>query len=71
MDILTLYNKYIYDRYNSLLKSGKEEFDNKDLSKIFEYYTAIKLSEQYGQLFYEYTFYRFTVYFVSLQSPKS
>jgi len=54
MDIITLYNKYIYDRYNSLLKSGKEEFDNKDLSKIFEYYTAIKLSEQYGQLFYEY-----------------
>lgn len=54
MDIIALYHKYIYDRYNSLLKSGKEDFDNNDLSKIFEYYTAIKLSEQYGQLFYEY-----------------
>jgi superfamily II DNA or RNA helicase len=54
MDIIALYHKYIYDRYHSLLKSGKEEFDNKDLSKIFEYYSAIKLSEQYGQLFYEY-----------------
>ena len=54
MDIIALYHKYIYDRYHSLLKSGKKDFDNKDLSKIFEYYTAIKLSEQYGQLFYEY-----------------
>jgi superfamily II DNA or RNA helicase len=53
-DIITKYHQYIYDRYNSLLKSGKEEFDNKDLSKIFEYYTAINLSEQYGQNFYEY-----------------
>jgi superfamily II DNA or RNA helicase len=53
-DIISKYHQYIYDRYNSLLRSGKEEFDNKDLSKIFEYYTAIQLSEQYGQNFYEY-----------------
>ncbi len=71
MDIIALYHKYIYDRYHSLLKSGKEDFNNNDLSKIFEYYSAIKLSEQYGQLFYEYTFYRSTVYFVPLRSSKS
>lgn len=51
---LIIYQNYIYDRYNSLLKSGKLDFDNNDLCKIFEYYTAIKLYEKYGSLFYEY-----------------
>lgn len=43
--MLALYNKYIHDIYLSLKNSGKEEFDNVDLCKIFEYYSAIKLSE--------------------------
>jgi len=50
-------NKYkinIYERYNDLKKSNKIEFDNNDLWKIFEYYSCIKLSEEYNKIFYEY-----------------
>lgn len=51
------YNKYIiniFERYTDLKKSKKEEFDNNDLWKIFEYYSCIKLSEEYNKPFYEY-----------------
>ena len=48
-----LYNTYIYERYKTL-KESKKEFDNNDLSKIFEYYSAIKLKELYNKDFYEY-----------------
>lgn len=40
------YNNYlinIYERYRDLKKSDKQEYDNNDLCKIFEYYTCIKL----------------------------
>ena len=50
-------NKYlinIYERYCDLKKSNKIEFDNNDLWKIFEYYSCIKLSEEYNKIFYEY-----------------
>jgi hypothetical protein len=50
-------NKYlinIYERYTDLKKSNKKEFDNNDLWKIFEYYSCIKLSEEYNKQFYEY-----------------
>ena len=50
-------NKYlinIYERYSDLKKSNKIEFDNNDLWKIFEYYSCIKLSEEYKKIFYEY-----------------
>jgi superfamily II DNA or RNA helicase len=50
-------NKYlinIYERYTDLKKSNKQEFDNNDLWKIFEYYSCIKLSEEYDKIFYEY-----------------
>jgi len=50
-------NKYkinIYERYTDLKKSNKIEFDNNDLWKIFEYYSCIKLSEEYNKPFYEY-----------------
>jgi hypothetical protein len=30
-------------------------FDNFDLAKIFEYYSCIKLSQEYNQIFYEYS----------------
>jgi len=51
------YNKYIiniFERYTDLKNSNKQEFDNNDLWKIFEYYTCIKLSEEYNKSFYEY-----------------
>ena len=51
------YNKYIiniFQRYTDLKKSKKESFDNNDLWKIFEYYSCIKLSEEYNKPFYEY-----------------
>ena len=37
-----------------MVNSGITEFTNMDLCKIFEYYTAIKLTEEYGEYFYEY-----------------
>ena len=51
------YNKYIiniFERYTDLKQSKKEDFDNNDLWKIFEYYSCIKLSEEYKNTFYEY-----------------
>jgi superfamily II DNA or RNA helicase len=54
--VILLYNKHIYDRYKSLVDSGKknELVNNNDLSKIFEYYSCIKLMTEYKQKFYEY-----------------
>jgi hypothetical protein len=54
---MTHYNKYIiniFERYTDLKNSNKQEFDNNDLWKIFEYYSCIKLSEEYNKPFYEY-----------------
>ena len=54
---MELYNKYIiniFERYTDLKNSNKKEFDNNDLWKIFEYYSCIKLSEEYNKPFYEY-----------------
>jgi hypothetical protein len=48
------YTTYIYERYKSLKDSNKQDYDNYDLSKIFEYYTALKLKEKYNKNFYEY-----------------
>ena len=50
-------NKYlinIYEKYMDLKNSKKIEFDNNDLWKIFEYYSCIKLSNEYNKNFYEY-----------------
>jgi len=44
----------IFERYTNLKKSNKQDLDNYDLCKIFEYYTCIKLSEEYQKCFYEY-----------------
>ena len=54
--IQLLYNNHIYERYKSLINSGltNETIDNKQLSKIFEYYSCIKLMNEYNQIFYEY-----------------
>jgi len=50
-DLITKYKKDIHDRYRSLLKSGKtkDKLNNFDLAKIFEYYSCIKLSEEFNQ----------------------
>ena len=47
---MTLYDIKIYEKFKDLINSGKniEEFDNNDLCKIFEYYSAIMLSIEYG-----------------------
>ena len=50
-------NKYIiniFEKYKDLKNSHKLEFTNNDLSKIFEYYSCIKLSQEYGKPFFEY-----------------
>ena len=39
MDYINKYQIDIFERYTDLKKSNKEEFDNNDLCKIFEYYT--------------------------------
>jgi len=55
--LMNYYDKYIiniFERYTDLKKSNKLEFDNNDLWKIFEYYSCIKLSEEYNKPFYEY-----------------
>jgi len=54
MDYNNLYKINIYERYNDLKKSNKKEFDNNDLWKIFEYYSCIKLSNEFNKQFYEY-----------------
>jgi superfamily II DNA or RNA helicase len=53
MEIHKLYNINIYGKYSELKKSGKE-LDNYDLSKIFEWFSCIKLYQKYGKHFYEY-----------------
>lgn len=54
MSLLCLYSKYLYDRYLALKNAGKNELCNNDLCKIFEYYSAIKLSEGKDHIFYMY-----------------
>ena len=56
-EVIRRYNKCIYDELNKYINSGKEikDFDNNDLAKIFEYYSCIKLSQEYNQIFYEYS----------------
>jgi superfamily II DNA or RNA helicase len=57
-DLINLYKIYIYERVQDLLNSGKQidDFDYKsDLHKIFEYFSCIKLTQEYQTPFYEYT----------------
>ena len=55
-DTISRYKIYIDNRYRDILNSGKtkDKFDNFDLAKIFEYYSCIKLTEEFNQIFYEY-----------------
>ena len=54
MDIYNKYLIYIYEIYSTLKKLDKQEYDNNDLWKIFEYYSAIKLTDEFNKPFYEY-----------------
>lgn len=51
MNLIDKYNIYIYERYNDLKKSQKIDYDNYDLAKIFEYYTAIQLYNELTKYF--------------------
>lgn len=56
MDMQNYYKINIYEKYQNLLKSGKDikTLDNNDLWKIFEWYSCIKLTEEHNKQFYEY-----------------
>lgn len=55
LKLIRLYNHYINERSSDLIRSKPiSEWDYYDLSKIFEYYTCIRLSEQNEKPFYEY-----------------
>jgi DNA repair protein RadD len=54
MEYNNIYKINIFERYTDLKKSNKKEFDNNNLWKIFEYYSCIKLTEEYKTQFYEY-----------------
>ena len=55
LTIIDKYNNNIRSRYTDLLKAKKSiDLDNYDLAKIFEYYSCIKLSQEYNDVFKEY-----------------
>ena len=56
MEINNLYKINIFERYLDLKNSNKtrEQLDNNDLWKMFEYFSCIKLSEEYNRPFYIY-----------------
>jgi len=56
-DLINRYKRYIHNRYQDLIKSGKksQDLNNFDLAKIFEYYSCIKLTEESNNPFYEYS----------------
>jgi len=55
MNIIDIYKNHIYNKFKDLLRAKKiEDLDNKDLCKIFEYFSCIKLTEEYKSAFYEY-----------------
>ena len=56
-DINTRYKLFIHNKVKDLINADKnfKDFDNFDLAKIFEYYSCIKLSEEFKKPFYEYS----------------
>ncbi len=55
MEITNQYKINIYEKWLIIKDLYNQTKDNKLISKIFEYYTCIKLSEEYKKLFYEYS----------------
>lgn len=56
MNIKTVYENRIFEKYNDLKTSGKtkETLTNYDLCLIFEWYTCLKLFEEKNKKFYCY-----------------
>ncbi len=56
-NINTRYKLFIHNKVKDLINADKKfkNFDNFDLAKIFEYYSCIKLSEEFKKPFYEYS----------------
>ena len=54
INLSDLYNIYIYERYKDLKKTEKQEYDNNDLAKIFEWFSCIYLTDFYKTQFYHY-----------------
>jgi len=50
INMIELYNIYIYEKYKELKNSGKV-INNYDLSKIFEWFSCVKLTEKYKKTF--------------------
>ncbi len=55
MDLINQYKINIYEKWSELKEVYEETKDNKLIAKIFEWYTCIKLSEEYKRTFYEYS----------------
>jgi superfamily II DNA or RNA helicase len=55
MNILNQYNINIYEKWLLIKDVYIQNKDNKLISKLFEYYTCIKLSEEYKKIFFEYS----------------
>ncbi len=53
-ELIDRYNINIFERYSDLKNAGKTNVTHYDLAKIFEYYTCIKLSQEFNQTFLEY-----------------
>jgi primosomal protein N' len=53
MTLISYYNYLILNLYKNF-KDNNIELDYYKLAKIYEYYTCIKLEEEYDELFYEY-----------------
>jgi len=54
---MDIYQTKIFRLFRDILKSGKkvDDIDNNDMATIFEYYSAIRLSEEFNQKFYMYS----------------
>jgi hypothetical protein len=55
MNITNQYKINIYEKWLLIKDIYNESKDNKIISKLFEYYTCIKLTEEYKKVFYEYS----------------
>lgn len=53
MNITQIYRYHIYNLYKQLTDADKLNFKSK-INKIFEYYSCIKLTEEYKTAYYEY-----------------
>jgi superfamily II DNA or RNA helicase len=55
MDICNYYSIKIYEKWSEIKNIYTSNPDNKLISKIFEWYVCVNLTDQYKKIFYEYT----------------